>query len=1184
MDVRRSWLPTRASLAEARALGTGGIVVRFAAITAVVLVAAGLGTYFLVRNEIVKLAERDLAIRSAVVTEVLANQLSQLIDFGDVVSGTLQERFDGMFETVTADLIVGDEASQAVNEVFVIGQSRRVVYANVGGLVGQERVDPLLEQALAGRVAWETRSTDANGRPAGTKLFVVAVPIRLADDAPTPFALETIFDYSVITEAASSALPAIAGILAGALAALFLLLTPLLRVIVRTLSRQNAELVAEAASRERRTREQEALAEVGRLALAEHDLAAMRRRAVELAASTIGADRAAFMELEAGGEAVRIAENIGWDGLHVGDVLPLGPTSASGQAVALGRPIVIEDVAAERDIETSALRRYDIASALVVPIGTAPSFVGTIGVYDARPRDYVDEDVRFLESLAAVLAAALRRVVAERQLADAEERYRNLVERLPIVTYIDDPGLGSPTQYVSPQIEALVGYGPEEWLADPNLFEKLVHPDDRDLVLADIARNNTGEATTLEYRLVGRDGRTVWVYDESVPELGPAGEVLCIRGFIVDVTEQTEARRQLAEAEERFRSLVESMPIVMYIDELDEQRSTRTVYANQRIAEVTGYGPAEWIGTPGMFERVLHPDDRAWVVEAHERWYADPTEPLVLEYRVLHRDGRTLWVHDEVTAEVLEGLTTRVRGFWLDVTARREAEAALRASEERFRALIEHSTEVITVLDVNGTILLESNAMELTFGHARGSLLDTPAFELIHPDDVERVAEVFAEAILDPERVQQVECRLRHGDGSYRDVEIVGRNMLEHPAVRGVVINARDVTERREAERALEERDEQLRQSQKMEAVGRLAGGVAHDFNNLLTVISGNVDLVLEDIDEDDPIREDLDEVQAAAARAAELTRQLLAFSRKSMLQPRLLDLNLVVAELDRMLRRLIGEDVRLSTILGDELGTIRVDPSQIEQIVLNLAVNARDAMPQGGHLTIETRNVELDDAYASGHLGVTPGQYVLLAVSDTGLGMDAETLRHIFEPFFTTKAPGAGTGLGLATVHGIVEQSGGHVWVYSEPGRGTSFKLYFPRTDEPARERAPAEPGHGAQVGETVLVVEDEAPVRRLIVRLLAQEGYAVIEAANGQEALALLERDGVDLLLTDVVMPGGGGSALAESLRSSHPAVRVLFMSGYTDDAVVRHGILDPSMPFIEKPFTPNALLRRVRETLDA
>ena len=301
------------------------------------------------------------------------------------------------------------------------------------------------------------------------------------------------------------------------------------------------------------------------------------------------------------------------------------------------------------------------------------------------------------------------------------------------------------------------------------------------------------------------------------------------------------------------------------------------------------------------------------------------------------------------------------------------------------------------------------------------------------------------------------------------------------------------------------------------------------------------------------------------------------------MLQPRLLDLNLVVAELDRMLRRLIGEDVTLSTILGDELGTIRVDPGQIEQIVLNLAVNARDAMPQGGHLTIETRNVELDETYAAGHLGVAPGQYVLLAVSDTGIGMDAETLTHIFEPFFTTKGPGSGTGLGLATVHGIVEQSGGHVWVYSEPGQGTSFKLYFPRTDEPTTARVDGEAIQPAASGETVLVVEDEAPVRRLIVRLLSQEGYDVIEAANGQEALSLLERDGVDLLLTDVVMPGVGGSALAESLRGSQPGVRVLFMSGYTDDAVVRHGILDPTMPFIEKPFTPNALLRRVRETLD-
>ena len=375
----------------------------------------------------------------------------------------------------------------------------------------------------------------------------------------------------------------------------------------------------------------------------------------------------------------------------------------------------------------------------------------------------------------------------------------------------------------------------------------------------------------------------------------------------------------------------------------------------------------------------------------------------------------------------------------------------------------------------------------------------------------------------------------------------------------------------------------QLAQSQRLEAVGRLAGGVAHDFNNILTAIGGYTDLLLADMAPTDARRQDVEEILRAAQRAAALTQQLLAFSRRQVMQPKVLDLNALVADIEKMLRRLIGEDILFATVLHPRTGNVRADPGQLEQVIVNLAVNARDAMPEGGRLTIETRSVELDESYRTEHPTVSPGPYVMLAVSDTGIGMDEETRTRIFEPFFTTKVRGKGTGLGLATVYGIVQQSGGHIWVYSEPGRGTTMRVYLPRVDAPADklERPGDAPPQDLRGTETILLVEDEASVRAVTGQLLARNGYTVVEAADGPSALAL-DIPKLDLLLTDVVMPGMSGRELANQLTARRPGLRVLYMSGYTDDAVVRHGMLEPGLSYLEKPFRPDALLRKVRETL--
>ncbi len=395
-----------------------------------------------------------------------------------------------------------------------------------------------------------------------------------------------------------------------------------------------------------------------------------------------------------------------------------------------------------------------------------------------------------------------------------------------------------------------------------------------------------------------------------------------------------------------------------------------------------------------------------------------------------------------------------------------------------------------------------------------------------------------------------------------------------------------DITERKRAEDALRESEERFLQSQKMEAVGKLAGGIAHDLNNLLTVMTGYSELLLTRIGADDPVRREVQEIARAGERAAALTKQLLAFSRRQVLQLKVLDLNQIVAEMDAMLRRVIGEDVDLRAVLAGDLGPVRGDQGQIEQVLMNLAVNARDAMPRGGTLTVETENVYLDEIYGFRKDVVVKGHYVMLAVTDTGCGMPADVQARVFEPFFTTKEVGKGTGLGLSTVYGIVKQSGGYVWVYSEPGQGTTFKVYLPRMDSvrPVVEKPvlPLEPQPGA---ETILLVEDEEVVRELVREVLDMNGYTVLEARDGPEAIRVADRhdDPIQLMLTDLVMPKMSGRELAEKLLPKRPEMRVLYMSGYTDDTVLHHGIVDPGISFLQKPFRADALARKVREILD-
>ncbi len=516
---------------------------------------------------------------------------------------------------------------------------------------------------------------------------------------------------------------------------------------------------------------------------------------------------------------------------------------------------------------------------------------------------------------------------------------------------------------------------------------------------------------------------------------------------------------------------------------------------------------------------------------------------------------------------------------WMNA-ALRAAQEGLRRSEMNFRSLVTHAPYGICrcdstgkLLDLNPALLSMlgySSATELLGTHLGELYADTQHwFELA---DHLRAAEPFNGLIVDWKRK----------DGTGTVVRVSGRTVFDGGEGKTFELFAEDVTERR----ALEQ---QLQQSQKMEAVGRLAGGVAHDFNNLLMVISGYSEFLLDRLGPDPTMRAPAQEIASAAGRASSLTRQLLAFSRKQMLAPKILDLNDVVTENLKMLTRMIGEDIELVMTPATGLGAVRADAGQIEQVIMNLAVNARDAMPSGGKLTIETSNISLDEEYARFHAPLKPGNYVMLAISDTGAGMDSETQSHIFEPFFTTKGP-KGTGLGLSTVYGIVKQSGGYIWAYSELGKGTTFKIYLPRVAEiaespaqvaAAQESVPIEPGT-----ETILVVEDEANLRYLARQFLEKQGYRVIEAADGAVAMqiAVAHEGVIHLLLTDVIMPGMNGRELAQRISEIRPNTKVLYMSGYTENVIGRNGTLDAGIRLLQKPFTLRDLQRRVREVLDS
>jgi len=765
---------------------------------------------------------------------------------------------------------------------------------------------------------------------------------------------------------------------------------------------------------------------------------------------------------------------------------------------------------------------------------------------------------------------------AERRIASSEAKYRSIFDGAADAIFLADPDTGNIVD-ANLGAERLLGWPRDEIIG---MHQTQLHPPEKVGEYAEKFRSHVaqGQAIDFEAEVIRKDGSVVPVLiSASVIDL-PEGRIL--QGRFTDITERKRAEEALQEERDRLEMVTQGMGAGLAIISKDYQ----TVWANQVLKGIFGDDVA------GKTCYVTYNQRPNVCPDCGVREVFETGKSLVVHEQVgKDAAGNTIW--SQIMASPIrdrEGNIAAALELVVPITERKLAEEALRESNEKFRTLVETINDWVWEVDEKGIYTYASPRVRDVLGYEPGEIIGKTAFDFMTAEEKARVGKLFAEFVSRQQPFTLLENVNLHKDGHPVTLESSGIPLFDRNGVfRGYRGSDRDISGRMKAEKGLRERDEHIRQLQRLEAVGRLAGGVAHEFNNLLTIISGHSELMLERLGKLDPLRKGLEQIYQASDRAAALTRQLLAFSRKQMVEPKVLDLNQVVRNMEGMIRHLTGEDIHIVTALDPALGTVKADPGQIEQVIMNLVANSRDAMPQGGNLTIETENVYLDEGYASRHVAVQPGRYVMLAVSDTGCGMNEETKSHIFEPFFTTKEGEKGTGLGLSTIYGIVKQSGGNVWVYSELGQGTTFKTYLPRVDEPAEhpELITARPTQ-LQGSESILLVEDEDMVRQLVRSVLEMHGYTVLEAHQGGEALLICEQHQgpIHLMVTDVVMPQMSGPQLAERLAPLRPEMKVLYMSGYTDNAIVHHGILESGIAFIHKPFTSDGLARKVREVLDA
>ncbi len=794
-----------------------------------------------------------------------------------------------------------------------------------------------------------------------------------------------------------------------------------------------------------------------------------------------------------------------------------------------------------------------------------------------------DRSLLDVELTSSVLEFAGRRAVlvvaedvTERQraaeaLRQSEHQYRSVIDNIKQVIFQTD-ARGVWTLLNTAWTE-ITGFTVQETLGTN--FLKYVHPADRQRhaeafqpLLA-----NREEYFGLAVRYLTKAGGYRWIEVLAQLTLDDEGRVRGMFGTLTDITERKRAEEELLNIRARLEHLLVSSPAVIYSAEASGDYVL--TFVSDNIERQLGYAARDVLRAPRFWMELIHPEDVAGVKQALESIVRQGSQHH--QYRVRHADGHYRWIYDELRlVDHGEGATPEIVGSWVDVTEH------LRAEEDRARlsSVVEQAAEAIVITATDGLIDYVNPAMERLAGYSREELIGrNPRLFKADGQDPAVYREMWT--ALAAGRAWTGRFVNRRKDGTTYEVEAVVSPVRDASGrVVSYAAGMHDVTHQRDME-------EQLRQAQKMEIAGRLAGGVAHDFNNLLTVIAGRGQLLLQRAGVDEAQRHDIELIQETAARASALTRQLLVFSRKQVLAPRVLDINAVVANMEKMLRRLIGEDIELVTVEGEGLGRVKADPGQLEQVIMNLAVNARDAMPDGGRLTIETANVELDETRPRRHVSLRPGRYVVLSVGDTGCGIPSGALPHIFEPFFTTKEPDKGTGLGLSTVYGIVKQSEGEITVESAVGKGTTVCIYLPRVEAALESVAlGVEPAVDARGTETILLAEDEEEVRGVAREALTLHGYRVLEARHGRDALELARAHPgpIHLLVTDVVMPQMGGLELARRLVVERPSIRVVYMSGYTDETMVHHRVELGETGFIEKPFLPTTFAARIRAALDA